>query len=188
MQMPRIDSTLVWARIGKGVALVGFLLPWVTVSCSGSPLATMSGMDMAVGRMQLTNPMTGVVQARNVDPSWWVIAALAVAVAALIVSFLLRPKAAGAVLAAGALTAGALGAGALQGTTQAAHKELAEQRSDNEFGAIAASAITVQRRYGFWVSMAGFLAALGLGGAVWRGYEHIRVPVQLRRPDAAPPA
>lgn len=47
------------ARGAKLVALLLFFLPWVTVSCAGQELVSMSGYQMATGSISVTNPMTG---------------------------------------------------------------------------------------------------------------------------------
>ncbi|HEX8642552.1 MAG TPA: hypothetical protein VF702_01410 [Allosphingosinicella sp.] len=50
-----------FARGAKGIALLGFLLPWVTVSCAGTPLIRMSGLDMATGNVTpVANPAAGL--------------------------------------------------------------------------------------------------------------------------------
>jgi len=48
------------ARIAKVLALLLFVLPWVTVSCAEQTLISMSGLDLATGSLTMTNPMTGV--------------------------------------------------------------------------------------------------------------------------------
>ncbi len=47
------------ARGAKLVALLLFLLPWVTISCAEQTLASMSGLDLATGSVTMHNPMTG---------------------------------------------------------------------------------------------------------------------------------
>jgi|SRR5690606_25586577 hypothetical protein len=47
------------ARGAKLVALLLFFLPWVTVSCAGQELVSMSGYELATGHGTVTNPMTG---------------------------------------------------------------------------------------------------------------------------------
>ena len=51
------------ARGAKGAALLLFLLPWVTVSCAGQDLVSMSGMDLATGTVTVRNPITGATEA-----------------------------------------------------------------------------------------------------------------------------
>ena len=41
------------------LALLFFLLPWVTVSCADQTLVSMSGLDLARGSVTMHNPMTG---------------------------------------------------------------------------------------------------------------------------------
>lgn len=40
------------ARGAKGIALLSFALPWVTVSCAGQPLAKITGLQLATGGVQ----------------------------------------------------------------------------------------------------------------------------------------
>ena len=40
------------ARAAKALALLFFLLPWVTVSCAGQPLARITGVQLATGSVQ----------------------------------------------------------------------------------------------------------------------------------------
>lgn len=46
-------------RIAKVVALLLFVLPWVTISCAEQTLISMSGVDLATGSVTMTNPVTG---------------------------------------------------------------------------------------------------------------------------------
>ena len=41
------------------LALLFFLLPWITVSCADQTLVSMSGLDLARGSVTMHNPMTG---------------------------------------------------------------------------------------------------------------------------------
>ena len=43
----------------KLVALLLFLLPWVTVSCAEQTLVSLSGADLATGSVTVVNPLTG---------------------------------------------------------------------------------------------------------------------------------
>jgi hypothetical protein len=47
-------------RIAKVIALLLFVLPWVTVSCADQTLVSMSGVDLATGHISMAaNPMGG---------------------------------------------------------------------------------------------------------------------------------
>ena len=52
-------SLLNLARALKLVALLLFVLPWVTVSCADQTLVSMSGYDLATGSVTAHNPITG---------------------------------------------------------------------------------------------------------------------------------
>ena len=55
-------SGLTLANMAHGlklVALLLFLLPWVTVSCAEQTLVSLSGADLATGSVTVVNPMTG---------------------------------------------------------------------------------------------------------------------------------
>jgi hypothetical protein len=99
------------ARIAKIVALLLFVLPWVTISCADTTLVTMSGVDLATGHVMMHNPMTGASEsppgANGGDI--WVIAAALLILAGLAATFVLKGRngliadMAGAGLAAAAL-------------------------------------------------------------------------------------
>jgi uncharacterized Tic20 family protein len=75
------------ARIAQVVALLGFLLPWITVSCQGRVLAQVSGLDMALGRAAIHNPFTGVTQIHGGSPNATIVFALVMILAGLVVGF-----------------------------------------------------------------------------------------------------
>lgn len=103
------------ARGAKGIALLFFLLPWVTFSCNGAPLATMTGVDMAVGRITLpaSLPFPGAGAASDIlerisesaRPDLLILLAGLLIVAGLVVSFLLARRPAAAVAMATSLAA-----------------------------------------------------------------------------------
>ncbi|MES1156657.1 MAG: hypothetical protein ABUL73_02650 [Alphaproteobacteria bacterium] len=90
------------ARIAKLVALLGFFLPWVLVSCSGNEIAHGSGIDMMTGHLQ-PNPqlaqMQGGGDAQSTEhvskgaPEIFAILAFALIVIGLVGSFFLRGRA-----------------------------------------------------------------------------------------------
>lgn len=68
------------ARIGKIVALLGFFLPWVTVSCSDTEILRATGWQLMTGDPQPVGPMQNVPEQeqRDFDPAVPIIAAFAV--------------------------------------------------------------------------------------------------------------
>lgn len=165
------------ARGLKGIALLLFMIPWVTVSCGGTELVTMSGYDLATGSISVRNPMTGQVESPPANPGgagggrgsdMWVLGAAGLIVAGLLLTFVL-PRALAALLAA----LGALGAAGLIGYTVLARlpAEMREQPLSPpgaegggaaEMGMNAqqmAAMIQVEPKMGFWLVMAALIAA-----------------------------
>lgn len=90
------------ARGAKGLALACFLLPWVTVSCGGQPLAQISGLQLATGSVgDIGGNRPGAPAApQDYSADLFVIAAALLIVIALVLSFVLpRRKAALAAMA-----------------------------------------------------------------------------------------
>jgi hypothetical protein len=103
------------ARGAKVAALLGFLLPWATVSCSGRPVLSVSGADLArghVGELEnvplpgwLGDPLEAV--RRHAEPDWLIAIAALLIVLGLAATFLL-PRARAAFVGAGAAAAAAV--------------------------------------------------------------------------------
>ena len=48
-----------WIKIPKAIALLAFLLPWMTVSCQNQPLAKASGIGLAFGHVTTMGQASG---------------------------------------------------------------------------------------------------------------------------------
>ncbi|MDQ8756941.1 hypothetical protein RCO27_11955 [Sphingosinicella sp. LHD-64] len=154
------------ARGAKVLALLFFFLPWVTVSCAGQELASMSGYELATGSVSVTNPMTGQ---RETPPGAGerdlpVIAAAALIALALVASFLLARGFGALVAAGGAAAAAALVAytvfhripGKLhQGPTPAGDAADAGINQQQ-----IAEMIRIEQAIGFWLVLAALIAAV----------------------------
>jgi hypothetical protein len=137
------------ARVAKLVALLGFVLPWVLVSCSGEPIGRLSGIDLATG---------GAGQSPHGQPNLWVVISLAAVIAGLVVSFLLRGRAAIFAVAAAALIAlvtSAIGVSSLGSSAPA--------------GAQRAAVGQIDLQYGYFITVAGLLVAIGACGMALSG-------------------
>ena len=55
------------ARIGKLVALLGFFLPWVTVSCSNTEILTATGWQLMTGDPQPAGPLANMDTENRAD-------------------------------------------------------------------------------------------------------------------------
>ena len=176
---PPADRSGLFFNLGrgaKGVALLLFLIPWVTVSCGGTEIASMSGLDLATGSFDVRNPMTGEVAAppaggRGGDI--WVIAAAALIAGALALTFVLGRSIATLVASAGS----AVAAGLIGYTVLA--RIPADVRTDPMTGSAGgggggspadmgmnaqqmADMIRVEPATGFWLVMAALVAAVAL--------------------------
>jgi hypothetical protein len=80
------------ARLGKLVALLGFFLPWVTVSCSGTEILNATGWQLMTGDPQPAGPLEGAEQQQTEDaePAVIIIAAFAVILIGLVTSLFTR--------------------------------------------------------------------------------------------------
>jgi len=104
-----------FARGAKAAALLCFLLPWVTVSCSGRPVLSVSGADLARGHIGeienvplpswIGDPLETV--RRHAEPDWLVVVAAVLIVAGLAATFLL-PRARAALVGASTAAAAAV--------------------------------------------------------------------------------
>lgn len=164
------------ARGLKGIALLLFLIPWVTVSCGGTELVSLSGYDLATGSVSVRNPMTGQVETPPANAGsggggrgsdMWVVASAGLIVAGLVLTFVL-PRALAALVAA----LGSLGAAGMIGYTVLARlpAEMREQPigADGAGGGAAemgmnaqqmAAMIKVEPQMGFWLVMGALIAA-----------------------------
>lgn len=153
------------ARGAKGVALLLFLLPWVTISCAGQELATLSGMDLATGSVTVANPMTGATETppgageRDIP----VIAAALLILLSLAATFVLKRGQAALVAAGGAAVAAVLISYTVLVRVPARMREsaAAEGAAGMNQQEIA-NMISVDVAIGFWLTLAALIAAVAL--------------------------
>lgn len=152
------------ARAAKVVALVGFFLPWLVVSCQGQEMATATGIELAMGRMQAA---ADAGSAQSSDPVWWAVGIILLVVAGLIASFLIKGRSAALVVTATAGAALALGIWGMTQTVGEVRTRAAEQAaSDGQLGQLQAQiadAIRIDVRFGYWITLMG-LAGASAGG------------------------
>ena len=155
------------ARIAKVIALLLFVLPWVTVSCAGTPLITMSGVDLATGHLTMQNPMTGAIESppgANGGDIWVIVAAVLI-LAGLAATFVLKGKKGLIADMAGAgLAAVALAYTVLVRIPNAAHSGSAGPAGPSTPGAPSAEQlaqmIQVKVQFGFWLTLLALIAAI----------------------------
>lgn len=166
------------ARIGKIVALLGFFLPWVTVSCSNTEILTATGWQLMTGDPQPAGPLAGMAEqdrSEDVDPSYVIIAAFGVILIGLVCSAFTRAQTAAITM----LVASVLGIGVSyygvenmrtelrreisegQGeqSTEFTDNDLFSADQQNALSRQVASQITVKEEEGYVVTHSGLLLA-----------------------------
>lgn len=158
-----------FVKIPKVIALLAFFLPWMVVSCSGTPIARATGAELVIGKINpLMDEANKAVANQQTHLNYYLIAAIALIVIGLIVSFLARRFAVVTVgTSIAALIAVFLG-------TNAYTKKIAEasastpstapsgDHSMDQMGQMAASMIHVDWQIGYWITMLCLIAAVAL--------------------------
>lgn len=196
-----VDFNLI-ARVAKFVALFGFFLPWVTVSCSGTEILHATGLQLMTGHPEASGPLamsgSNSQLSDEAKPAVFVIAAFGVILIGLVCSLLTRKQTAAATMLVTAL----FGIGVTYYSVQNMRAEL--QRSiqherekqqrhasgdenafispeqQDQMGEAIASAIKVEEKEGYWITILGCAAAALFA----------LLTLATRRPEqtAAPPA
>jgi hypothetical protein len=179
-------------RIAKVVALLLFVLPWVTVSCADQTLVSMTGVDLATGHISMgANPMGGAstaVPAQH-NGDLFVILGAVLILAGLAVTFVL--KGSRGAMAAGACAA--LAAASLAYTVLV--KIPGTARADATSGAGGGGAggpspeqiaemIKVNIQIGFYLCLAALIAAIVFDFLAMKGNA---APAAAAAPPAEPP-
>ncbi len=175
-----------FARVAKLVALFGFLLPWVVVSCNGTELLSATGVQLMTGDAQPAGPLAGQdASETDSDPSILAIGVFAVIVVGLIVSGFSRARSAAMAMLASSVTAIGLAFYTIENMRGEMQNEIAKQGQSAEAQMIdpaqIASLIVIEEQRGFWVTIialgiAALLCALALA------------PRTMMQTPAAPPA
>ncbi|MET0309443.1 MAG: hypothetical protein ABW023_12105 [Sphingomonas sp.] len=89
-----------WIKVPKGIALLAFFLPWMTVSCSGNEMISATGFGLAFGKFTTDLPADNALTASGAQTNLLLILALVAIVVGLLLAFLPRGKTSTALLAA----------------------------------------------------------------------------------------
>jgi hypothetical protein len=158
-------------RIAKVIALLLFVLPWVTVSCANQTLVSMSGVDLATGHITMAANPLGAGSALNAPAEHHgdllVILGAALILAGIAVTFALKG-------ARGLMAAAACAAAAVLALAYAVLVKLpAAARADATTGAGGGTAggptaeqiaqmIRINVEIGFYLCLAALIAAIVL--------------------------
>jgi hypothetical protein len=90
-----------WIKVPKGIALLAFVLPWMTVSCSGNKLISATGFGLAFGHYtaEVANERVATASSDAVMNPWLILALVAIVIG-LALSFLRRGKGSALLVAA----------------------------------------------------------------------------------------
>jgi hypothetical protein len=164
------------ARIAKVCALFGFFLPWVLVSCSTQPVASISGLSLAMGDMAAKNPVTGTIEHQHTSPNLFLLLSLLAIAGALALSFRGKDPAGGSpaqdvkqtarTLCIGAAVAAVLSVIGLMTVYSERDQAIAKAQAQNQFGGGMAGVIQIHTRYGFWVTLLSLAVAAGASGLI----------------------
>ncbi len=214
------------ARIAKLIALLAFVLPWVAVSCQNVDVATASGIELIQGRMS-ENPDAGKQMAarmglppdattdndaafsrsEELGLNFFGIAAAAVIVIGLALSFAGKGKTAARNVMITSLVAAALAFGTVWwwkeqvkgksgsegGAEASASSPFGGPAADNPFGGNGGMGMMgqdimnqiLQERFGYWICLTALLVAAGAGALSMAG----GVPgAAATKPEGQPPA
>ncbi|MBS0384112.1 MAG: hypothetical protein JSS00_02035 [Proteobacteria bacterium] len=169
------------ARIAKLVALFAFFLPWILVSCSGNEIAHGSGWDMMVGHLHPSDQINGLQaqfgnehtqeQMDRPAPEIFAIAAFAVIALGLLVSLVLKSRAAAGAMLATSLLGIGLSFGAFEHIRAEMNNQVehAARKQHNTLGidlsGSVESAVRIEKQEGFWVTIIALVVATTMAGA-----------------------
>jgi hypothetical protein len=169
-----------FGQVAKTIALLAFLLPWVTISCGAQEIASVSGVRLARGVISVRNPMTGAVESHSGSANWAVLLCALAIVLALLISFVRagRAGALGGLIASAAAALLAVYAVLVDIPHQllaGVHKQQAASGGAGGTGDLGASLsdslthlIKVEPAIGFWITLLALVAACVLDWLVQR--------------------
>ena len=149
-----------YVKIPKAVALLAFLLPWMTVSCSNTKVAEANGWELVLGRIRPVMQAAHDAPAHTDKLNYYLVAAVALIVVGLILS-LMRKRFAAVVVATSLGALALIWAVAQQYTPQrlaAAAKSGGEANIDE----LATSVIRIDWQIGYWVALGALAVAAAL--------------------------
>lgn len=128
-----------------GLALLLFLLPWITVSCSGQRVFTFSGTDLAIGK-NIEVPQAFSPPEKENTREWKATIAFLVGIAGTLAGFLIKAERVKKI----ALT--------VCGISGSVFLLLLKSKLDGEIIKQGAGMVTLDYRFGFWMSILLFFA------------------------------
>ncbi len=176
-----------WIKVPKAVALLAFLLPWMSVSCSGAKIVSATGYGLATGHFTSDLPQRAASGPGGGQMSGWLIAAVILILVGLALSFSARRNAI-AVAATSAAAFVLILIGTSRYSKSAILAEAAKDRGsaprfnpdnpfaapDNPFGdpaQAAAAMIHVDWHFGYWLALGALVVAALMAWLVMSGRD-----------------
>lgn len=157
-----------WIRIPKGIALVAFLLPWMTISCSEQKIAEATGFGLAFGNVTTMGraASAGDGAAMNL---WLILALLAIA-GGLFLLFTRGREAAKLVLGTSVAALVLIFLGTWRYSKDAIMAEAAKN-GGGDMDRAAMAMIQVNWEIGYWLALFALIAAAAMAWIVMSGKE-----------------
>lgn len=173
-----------WIRIPKSVALLAFLLPWMTVSCSGQKLVEATGFGLTFGRV------TAIGRAAEASDgaalNFWLILALLAIAGGLVLLFLKGREAAKFVLGTAVAAIILIIVGTWRYSKDAIVAEAAKNGQDSGADQAALAMIQVHWEIGYWLALVSLVAAAAMASLVMSGKDaDAEAKMRSLAPDAA---
>lgn len=146
-----------YVKIPKAIALLAFLLPWMTVSCSNTKVAEANGWELVLGRIRPVMQAASEAPAHADKLNPYLATAVALIVMGLVLS-LMRKRMAVVVVATSLGALALIWAGAQQYTPQRL-AEAAKRGGDANMDEIATSVIRIDWQIGYWVALGALAVA-----------------------------
>lgn len=158
-----------WIRVPKGIALLAFLLPWMTVSCSNQKLVEASGFGLAFGRVTAMGQASHANDGASVN-IWLILALLAIA-GGLVLLFLKGREAARLVLGTSVAAVVLIFVGTWRYSKDAILAEAAKDGQNSRMDEAALAMIQVQWEIGYWLALLSLIAAAVMAWLVMSGRD-----------------
>lgn len=158
-----------WIRIPKGIALLAFLLPWMTVSCSNQKLVEASGFGLAFGRVTAMGQASQAGDGASLN-IWLILALLAIA-GGLALLFMRGREAAKLVLGTSAAAIALIFVGTWRYSKDAIMAEAAKSGPNSNLDQAALAMIQVNWEIGYWLALLSLIAAAAMAWLVMTGKE-----------------
>lgn len=158
-----------WIRVPKGVALLAFLLPWMTISCSNQKIAEASGFGLAFGRISAMGQAADAGDGAAMN--WWLILALIAIAGGLFLLFTRGREAAKMVVGTSAAAFVLILVGTWRYSKDAILAEAGKTGSDGSMDQAALAMIQINWHFGYWLALLALAASAVMAWLVMSGKE-----------------